>query len=139
MSNLFASQERKEAAPTDRPTARVVRELEAFGYKAEAVRTWTREKANTALASCRREEAVALRRAEATAKQQGEEFPRGQPSIIERLEAAACVEQALGGGIDELCQTLMYTLYVLSDGELKRLANYLVRLYRGEQARGEAA
>lgn len=136
MSSLFPDDAAEDADTTtapDRPSAKVVRQLEVFGYRAEAVRRWTPEKANTVLNSCKREEQIALRRADATAKAQGEEFPRGQPTQPERLEAAACIEQAAGRGIEELHQCVAYTIYALSDSELKSLAGYLVQTFREGQ------
>jgi len=133
MGSLFDADTATEppAAP-GRPAGKVVRALEGYGYRADVVRTWTPEKANTVLASCRREELVTLRRADTAAKRQGEEYARGRASGVERREAADAIEQAYPAGPDELCQTLMYTLYVLSDGELRKLAESLVPVYRGE-------
>lgn len=114
----------------DRPAAKVVRALEGYGYRAEAVRRWTAEKASTVLHACRKEERIALRRATGKAQQQ-DGTGRGQPSTVERLAAATCIEDAAALGIDELNQTLMYTVYCLTDDELKQVANWFVGMFRG--------
>lgn len=136
MTALFANDQDEAgddtAAAPGRPPAKVVRLLESYGYRAEAVRRWTPEKAATVLNACKKEEAIALRRAAAVAKRQDETAPRGQPSLVERMEAAASLEQALSGGGDDLFQGIAYTVYVLRDDEARRLAGWLVRLYRGE-------
>lgn len=130
MSTLFTDEADETTAAPARPPAKVVRLLETYGYRSEAVRLWTPEKASTVLNACKREEAIALRRAAAVARQQDETAPRGQPSLVERQEAAAALEQAMAGG-DELYQAISYTTYVLRDDEARRLAGWLVKLYRG--------
>jgi hypothetical protein len=129
VSALFATDE-PNAAIRERPSAEVVRLLESFGYRAEAVRLWTPEHANTVLHACKKEQAIALRRAEGVAREQDGSVARGQPSWVERQDAAACIEQAQGEGIDELAQRVAYSIYTLHDHELKRLASHLIRLYR---------
>lgn len=134
--NLFTEEGDEETASApELATPKQVRLLEGFHYRREAVRLWTREKAETVLRNCQREERIALNRAMALAKEQGGELPeRGQVSQVERLTAATFLEQSQGQGIDELCQAVAYSVYVLSDDELKRLASYLIRVYRGELA-----
>lgn len=117
-------------SPPELATPKLVRLLEGFSYRREAVRKWTKEKAETVLRSCQREQRIALRRAAATAGQiDGEK--RGQASALERQVAATYVQQVLDGRIepDELLQALAYSLHVSTDDELKRLAGYLVRLW----------
>ncbi|MCE9566552.1 MAG: hypothetical protein K8U57_31395 [Planctomycetes bacterium] len=134
MTALFEQKtETETTAPKERPDPKVVRLLEGYGYRAEAVRLWSPEQANTTLNSCKKEQAIALRRADDVARAQEESVPRGQPSWVERQEAAANIEQAQGEGIDELHQRVCYSLYALRDDELKRLAGHLIRLMRGEK------
>lgn len=133
MSALFDSQDGDTVTAPTRPDGKTVRLLESFNYRAEAVRRWTAEKATTVLKACQQEERIALRRAEARAKtQEGPDAPRGQPSLVERLAAADAIAQAAGLGLDELLQTVTATVYCLTDDELKRLAGYLAKLFRGQ-------
>lgn len=133
--NLFDTEDEAGAtvaAPAlAKPTT--VRHLEAYGYRREAVRKWTAERAETVLRNCRQEERIALNRAKKVAEEQDAPTPRGQASHVERAEAATYVEQTLakGCGVDDLLQALAYSLYVSTDDELKRLAGYLVKLWRG--------
>jgi NAD(P)-dependent dehydrogenase (short-subunit alcohol dehydrogenase family) len=116
------------------PDAVTVEALEAYGYKAAAVRKWTREKALVALDARRREEAIARRRALKRAEEEGRESEaapaRGQPLGFIRLEAAKYLEQPMS--IDDLSQAVAYSVCHLTDAEVKRLAGYLIRLFRGE-------
>jgi hypothetical protein len=135
MSALFTNDDgvaTDDNAEPSRPDVKTVRLLEGFGYRAEAVRLWTAEKAFTTLQACRKEQKIALARAERTAVEQEDSVPRGQPSQVERLAAAACIEQATTEGIDELHQCVCYSLYALRDDELKRLAGFVVRVMRGQ-------
>lgn len=125
-------------ATLDRPDTATVKELERYGFKAESVRKWSPEKAETQLGHCRAEERIALRQAEDRARQQEEHVPRGQPTLMERQSAASCIEQAQDKGIEELSQCMAYSLYALSDDETKRLAGYLIRLMRGQGYRSES-
>ena len=116
----------------EHPSREVVQQLEAFGYRADAVRKWSAVKANTVLHARRKEEAIALRRAAAVAGDQ--DAPRkGTPTGVERLEAAAALERAMGEGPDELTQALGYTVYALTDDETRRLAGYVVKVFRGAE------
>lgn len=134
MSTLFPTTDDDATdTPADRPNVKVVRALELYGYRADVVRTWSAAKANTVLNSCKKEEAVALRRAEGKARAE-DGVPRGQPGLVERLAAALSLEESLGDGPEELCQAVAYTVHCLTDGELKRLAGYLIRTYRGERS-----
>ena len=117
---------------SERPEASIVRALESFGYRAEAVRLWTREKASTTLYRCKKEEAIALRRAAAAAVAVDGTAQRGQVSELERRVAADSLSQALALGSDEVLQSVAASVYCLTDAELKELAGYLVRLYRGQ-------
>jgi hypothetical protein len=107
--------------------------LEGFGYRPEAVRRWTTEKAETVLRNCQREERIVLARAARLAGEQGGETTRGQCSIPERINSAVFIEQQLDrGGADELTQAVAYTIYALTDGETRRLAGYIVRVLKGD-------
>jgi hypothetical protein len=120
-------------SPPELATTAQVRLLEGFLYRSEHVRRWTREKAETVLRACQREERIVLARAAALAKEQGGETSRGSASIPERINSACFIEQQLGaGGADELTQAVAYTLYALTDGETRRLAGYIVRVLKGD-------
>lgn len=115
----------------DKPSREVVCLLESFGYKPDVVRTWTAVKANVVLNDRRRQDAIAARRADAVAREQ-EDSPasRGQPTGIERLEAAAAIEAAMKQGVDELHATISMTVYALADAELPPVAAFLVATLR---------
>ncbi len=112
------------------PRPEIVRALEGFGYKAEAVRKWTAVKANSVLHACRREEGIALSRA-ATKAATVDGPGRSRPSRVERAVAAIAIEQAIALSADETAQAVAYTVYCLTDDETARLAGYLVKLFRG--------
>jgi hypothetical protein len=117
---------------TDAPDALTVEALEAYGYKAAAVRKWTPEKALVALDARRKEEAIARRRALRRAGEEEEAIaPRGQPIPVMRLQAAVELEREQG--VDELVQGLAYTVHQLTDDEVRRLAGWLVKLFRGQK------
>lgn len=121
------------AQPPAMATVEVVRLLEAFGYRREAVRKWTAEHAATVLNSCKKEEAIALRRAAQKAREQDGEAAQGGPSALERAAAADYIEQSLRGDTaDDRLQCLRYSTHCLTDGEVRRLMGYVVRLYRGD-------
>jgi hypothetical protein len=117
----------------DRPSREVVCLLEGYGFKPDAVRQWTAVKANVVLADRRRQDAIVTRRADAVAREQ-EDSPaaRGQPTGVERLEAAAAIEAAMKRGIDELHSTVSMTVYAMTDDELKQYAGLLVMTLRGK-------
>jgi hypothetical protein len=116
---------------TDAPDALTVEALEAYGYKAAAVRKWTPERALVALDARRKEEAIARRRALRRAGEQEEAIaPRGQPIPVMRLQAAAELEREQN--VDELVQGLSHSMHLLTDEEIRKLAGYLIRRFRGE-------
>ena len=127
---LFDTATGESTATKTRPDRKTVQALEAFGYKADAVRNWTVERAETTLASCRLEQKIALRKADDVARTQEEHVARGQPTLMERQAAAECIEQAQSKGIEELSQCMSYAIYALSDDETKHLAAYLIGLMR---------
>lgn len=116
----------------DRVPPGVIHELEDFGYKREAVSEWSYEKAYTILQAKKMERRIALQRAATTAQEIDGTVVRGRCGRPERLTVAAYVDEAGMHGTDELLVALMYSLYALSEDELKRLAGYMVRVYRGE-------
>lgn len=133
MSLFDADAEDGSVVIADRPDAKTVRLLEGFNYRKEAVRGWSAEKAATVLATCKREQAIALRHAAAVAREQDETAPpRGQTSLVERQVAAAFIEQSQGCGIDEIYHSVMYSVHALRDDEVKRLADFLIRKLRGQ-------
>lgn len=134
MKDLFTTDDEAEIdtevdAPVELATPKQVRLLEPFNYRKEAVRKWTRERAEQVLRKCQQEERIALRRAAQTAKEQ-DGLARGQPTPMERLEAANALEQAVG--IDETLIVMSAALYVMTDDETKRFAGYLIRMWRGQ-------
>ena len=127
MSTLFPD----HAPPAaDRADAETIRLLEGYGYKREKVRTWTRERALSVLHGRQKEDGITVRRAAAAAATQEPAPPRGRPSRLEREVAAAAVEQALAASPDETTQAVCYTVYCLTDDELRDLAGQLVRVFR---------
>lgn len=132
MAKLFVDEEVEDDARGDRkaPLAPTVRQLVQMGYSEALVTAWSRRKAELVLAGRKREAAVAMRRAAAQAAVEGQrtgEEPRGQPSIPERLMAAAEIRESLeAGDLDELAQTLGYTIHALSDPELVEWATGIV-------------
>lgn len=126
--------------PPDLATAEQVRLLEGYNYRREAVRKWTAEHAATVLNSCKKEEAIALRRAAQKAREQDGEAAQGGPSLIERVAAADYIEQSLRDDTaDDRLQCLRYSTHCLTDGEVRRLMGYVVRLYRGADAERKVA
>jgi hypothetical protein len=117
---------------TDAPDAATVEALVAYGYAEKAVRRWSPEKAMVALDARRKEEAIAKRRALRRAGEQEENIaPRGQPIPVMRLQAAVELEREQS--VDELVQGLAYTVHQLTDDEVRRLAGWLVKLFRGQK------
>lgn len=119
-------------------TAAQVRALtEEFGYDRVKVSAWTPEHAETVLRARRNEDRIGLKRA---AKRAAEidhtadvppELDRPAPGTMWRELAAKDVEQQLADGDpDEVLQTVAYSLHTLTDDELRRLAGYLVKLWR---------
>lgn len=133
MNNLFTDESEIDTeldTPIELATPKQVRLLEGFSYRKEAVRKWTREKAEQVLRRCQQEERIALNRSQAKAKEQDGLTPRGQVSALERAVAAVAMEEAVAEGSDETLQVMSASLYVLTDDETKRLAGYLIRVFR---------
>lgn len=131
MSNLFTDESDVDTeldTPIEMASPKQVRLLEGYSYRKEAVRKWTKEKAENVLRKCQQEERIALNRANAKAKEQDNATPRGQVSPLERAVAAVALEEAVAGGSDETLIVMSAALYVLTDDETKRLAGYLIRM-----------
>jgi hypothetical protein len=137
MSNLFTDESDVDTeldTPIEMASPKQVRLLEGHNYRKEAVRKWTKEKAETVLRKCQQEERIALNRANAKAKEQDAGAPRGQVSPLERAVAAAALEEAVADNADETLIVMSAALYVLTDDETKRLAGYLIRMWRAPDA-----
>lgn len=131
--NLFDTEDTGSVAAPDRPCARVVRLLEGYNFRAEAVRLWTPERAETTLRACQREERIALARADRAAQKQEETVKRGQPGLVERADAAAYLAQCLHGDPDDLHCAILHSGYALTDAEVREVAAILINKFRGEQ------
>ena len=133
MNNLFTDESEIDTeldTPIELATVKQVRLLEGYSYRREAVRKWTREKAEQVLRRCQQEERIALNRSRAKAAEQDGATSRGQVSALERAVAAVAMEEAVAEGSDETLQVMSASLYVLTDDETKRLAGYLIRVMR---------
>jgi hypothetical protein len=124
---------------TDAPTidrSAVNRELvDRFGRKPEAVAKWSDALAVTVLHSSRRDERIALNRA---ARMAGEEphDPPGEPCTAERVAAADAIEEVLDAGdIHQVSNVVSYTVYLLPNARLRKLAEGLAAALR-EAANG---
>lgn len=107
----------------------IVKELERFGYKPEKVQNWTTERATAVLEMVRKEQNLQKQRS--AAKAGDPTTPkRGQPTPMERLNAAAYLEQCRNPA--DLNQALLYCGCYLTDDETKRVAGYFIRLFRGQ-------
>lgn len=127
--NLFPEDTDTVTAP-ERPSPRVVRLLEPFGYRAEAVRLWTPEHAETVLRACQREQRIALARADRAARQAEGTAKRGQPGRVERLQAAEYLTQCLSGDVDDLQQAVLYSGHAMTDAEVRELAGWLLAKFK---------
>jgi len=115
-----------------RPTGEQIRLLaDTWGYRPEAVRTWTKSKADSVIQSHRKQDAATTRRAMSEAEKQDGKQVRGQPAIPERMEVAAYLDEIAAAGPDEWCAALSYSMHALTDDELGRLRGHLVKLLRG--------
>jgi len=128
MSTLFDTGAETEAPP-ELATPQQVRLLEAYSYRKEAVRRWTRERAEATLRACQREERIALRRAAA----QAGEIDGTRPPVPQLVRdiTAAYVEQAMREPADELVQALAHSLHALTDDEAREVAGELLGRLKG--------
>lgn len=122
------------------PSAELIKELEGFGYKADAVQRWTATRARLALAKAQKDRAITLKRAIEAAKKEGyvfEDAPTPEDVIPYRLrvEAAEYIEECLDRY--DLSRAIDYSLSQMTADELRRLGGYLARLLRdGAEAGG---
>lgn len=122
---------RDEADRPDEATTRLL--VDAYGYRLEAVRLWSKARATTVLANCKREDRIVARRSAEAAAKLDDKGSRQQPSKLDRVVAANYLTETLETGtIEELTQAFMYSAWVLTDDETRRLVGYVVRLLRGE-------
>jgi hypothetical protein len=126
--------------PEDRAPIEVVRLLEGMGYDRDKTKKWTATRAWQTLSKCKRDDAVAVRRAATLARTQEDAPPpsRGQPSQLEREVAAAFLVESLAGPIDDLVAGLLHVSHAFTDDEARRLAGYLIRMLRNAE-RGATA
>jgi len=118
-----------DAARTDIPTA-VVQKLEAYGYKADAVRQWSKARAVTVLRTTEREERIAqYRLAASQGEPPGDEYV-GEPLDVERLAAAEWLEESLAGNRFALSVAVMYATGHMRADEVRRLAQHMVTKFR---------
>ncbi len=106
--------------------------LVSYGFRELAVQRWPKEKAELVLKKCKKEERAVLNRAAGAARLIDDKdgvSKRSQVSLLERRIAADELERVGKLGPDETLGAIMYTLYVCSDDELRRLAGYLGRLW----------
>jgi hypothetical protein len=92
--------------------------IHQHGFRESTVSTWSEDRI-----------ATVLRAANTAACIDG--TSRGQPSRVERQEAAAYLEETLDRGGDELVNAVLYVGHCLSDSEAKELAAKLIDLFRG--------
>jgi hypothetical protein len=118
-----------DAARTDIPTA-VVQKLEAYGYKADAVRQWSKARAVTVLRTTEREERIAQYRLAAAQGEPADDGFVGEPLDVERQAAAEWLEEALAGNRFVLSIAVMYATGHMRSDEVRRLAQHMVTKFR---------
>ncbi|HVL11502.1 MAG TPA: hypothetical protein VM529_03000 [Gemmata sp.] len=112
--------------------AEQLRELtQTYGFRDKTVADWSDDRIATVLAARRRDGELALRRANAKALDI-DGAARGQPSRVERLAAAACLEEELPRGGDALVNAVLYVGHCLTDDEARELAATLIGKFRSE-------
>jgi hypothetical protein len=104
--------------------------IHQHGFRESTVSTWSEDRIATVLSARRRDGRLAVQRAANTAACI-DGTSRGQPSRVERQEAAAYLEETLDRGGDELVNAVLYVGHCLSDSEAKDLAAKLSDLFRG--------
>lgn len=119
----------------DPPDEDVVRELVRDFQRSEAiVRGWSRAKAQTVLDGLRREAAIVAHKAAVAAGADEAGLARPRPvSDPERLDAAEYLEQTLARGPFETALALSYAVMAMQDGEQRKLAEGLVKRFRGQE------
>lgn len=132
--NLFGD-DAVEAATAARggPDRGLVQQLEAYGYRAERVRTWSVARCRATLNARKKEEhtvrrAAAARAAEEDRKEMFVVPPpeRGCPTGLERREAAAYLMECLAQGPDAIALAVMYSVACMRDDECRRLAEFMM-------------
>lgn len=121
----------EEVVPA-KPTPDIVRELcDRFGFDPNKVRNWSYTRAFATLEARKKEEAIALQRAEAKAA--AIDGQRGRVPPVLRLHAADYLEEAIAaGGPDNLCLAVSYACCHLQDDEVRRLAEFMAKKFRSE-------
>lgn len=111
--------------PVPLATPAQIRELvDGYALRKEVVSKWTREKAQTVLARCRKQKFRDESHAAAAAVAQGEE-PAGPNArqLVGRMEAAECLGQDLAEGkAEEVLVSLTHAVYALTGGEVLMVA-----------------
>ena len=119
-------------------TEEQVRELVMFHYRAEVVRKWTYEKAGVKLNRLRKKAHRNAQHGAAVARDidraDGVEPPlRGVTNAISRDMAADTLVQALrSSDPHEISDALADAAHRLDDDEARRVAGYLVKLFKGQ-------
>lgn len=101
-----------------------------YGFRDKTVETWSEDRILTVLNARRRDARLAVQRAANTAACI-DGTSRGQPSRVERLAAAAFLEESLDRGGDELVNAVLYVGHCFTDAEAKEIAAQLIELFRG--------
>jgi hypothetical protein len=113
----------------------LVNELTAIGYKAEAVDSWSIEKARLTLRRYSIQANATIRRANNSAEAVDGPKLIGGPLGVLRQDAANYCSQALAAGdAADLLFSVQGAVGELSDDELKRLAAYMVTKLAGAPA-----
>lgn len=117
--------------PTTVPPA-IVQKLEAYGYKPDAVRKWSKARAVTVLRTTEREERIAHYRLAAAQGEQpaDDDEVMGEPLDVERAAAAEWLEEALAQNKLTLSVAVMYATGHMRSDEVKRLAQHMVTKFR---------
>jgi hypothetical protein len=98
-------------------------------YRESTVAEWSDERIVTVLAARRRDARLSQLRGDNAARAI-DGLALGQPSRVERLAAAAYLEEALHHGGFDCVQAVLYCGHVLTDDEAKALAAELITTLR---------
>lgn len=124
-------------AVVEKPTGATIRALEGFGFKADAVRKWSKGKAEAKLHECKKQQAIDLAKSKSTAAAIEEEgVPpdpiKGRAPTPICCDAADYIEEALAkGNALEIMFAVRAAVYCLADARTKKLADHLARVLRG--------
>jgi transposase len=108
-----------------------LQELVRFGFRDSTIATWSDDRIATVLSARRRDARLATQQANRVANEI-EGATRGQPSRVERLAAAAALEEELPRGGDALVNAVLYVGHCLTDDEARELAENLIGKFRSE-------